>query len=181
MAMYATPAELASYLQRDLDTSTATLVLTIASDLFAERANTRFEANSTTYSVASVDGTANYRLYLPHTPVTAVSAVRINGVAITDYTRIGSVLYRSIGFGYCRAFPPDLIEVDYTHGYASVPDNVKGAVLETAAAAYCGPDITVLSESIDDYSIKTAPNTGGIQLSSAAAALADYYRGVLVA
>jgi hypothetical protein len=181
MAMYATPAELASYLQRDLDTSSATLALTIASDLFAERANTRFEANSTTYSVASVDGTANYRIYLPHTPVTAVSAVRINGVAITDYTRIGSVLYRLIGFGYYWAFPPDLIEVDYTHGYTSVPDSVKGYVLESAAMAYDNPDPAATSESIDDYSVKTAPNLGGIMLSPAAAALADYYRGVLVA
>jgi hypothetical protein len=34
MAMYATVSELASFLKQDVDTSTATLALTIASDLF---------------------------------------------------------------------------------------------------------------------------------------------------
>jgi hypothetical protein len=181
MAMYATVSELASFLKQDVDTSTATLALTIASDLFADRANTRFESNTATYSVASIDGTANYRIYLPHTPVTAVSAVRVNGVAITDYTRIGNVLYRLIGFGFQWAFPPDLIEVDYTYGETVVPDKVKGEVLETAGAIYSSPDITVVSEQIDDYSVKTAANAGGFQLSPAAKDLADWYRGALVA
>lgn len=181
MAMYATAAELASFLQQDVDTSTATLALTIASDLFADRAGVRFEATSTTYSVPSTDGTANYRVYLPHTPVTAVSAVRVNGVAITDYTRIGNVLYRLIGFGFRWAFPPDLIEVDYTHGETVVPDKVKGVVLETAGTIYSSPDITVVSESIDDYSVRTSPTAGGFQLSPAAKDLADWYRGALVA
>lgn len=181
MAMYATPSELASYLQKDVDTATATLVLTIASDLFANRANTRFEANSVTYSVPSTDGTANYRIYLPHTPVTAVSAVRINGTAITDFTRIGNVLYRLIGFGFCWAFPPDLIEVDYTHGYTTVPDEVKGAVLETAAQAYDVPVSAVVGESIDDYAVKYATAGGGLQLTPSARDLASMYRGTLVA
>lgn len=181
MAMYATASELASFLKQDVDTSTATLALTIASDLFAERANTRFESNSATYQVASVDGTANYRLYLPHTPVIAVSAVRVNGVAVTDYTLVGNVLYRLVGWGFQWAFPPDVIEVDYTYGMTSVPDLVKGAVLETAGAIYMSPDITVAEEAIDDYSVKTALNTGGFSLSPSAEKIADLYRGVLVA
>lgn len=179
--MYATPADLASFLKQDVDTSTATQALEIASELFAGRSRTRFEETSTTYTVPSIDGTANYRIYLPHTPVIAVSEVRINGVAITDYTRIGSVLYRLVGFGFMYAFPPDLVEVDYTHGYTAVPDDVKGAVLESAAMAYENPNPATVAEAIDDYSVKTAPNLGGIQLSPAAQALADYYAGVLVA
>jgi hypothetical protein len=179
--MYATVAELASFLKQDVDTSTATLALTISSSLFALRARTRFEANTTTYAVPSTDGTANYRIELPHTPVISVSQVRINGAAITDYTLINNTLYRLLGFGFQWAFPPDLIEVDYSYGYTTVPDDVKGAVLETAGAAYMGPDLTTAAEMIDDYSIKMAPNTGGIQLSPAAQALADFYAGVLVA
>jgi hypothetical protein len=181
MAMYATADELETYLQRDLDTTIAELALTIASDLFADRSGTRFEATSATYTTPSTHGTAVYRIYLPHTPVSAVAAVRVNGVAVTDYIRIGSVLYRQAGFGYCWSFPPDLIEVDYTHGETTVPDAVKGAVLETAGAIYSSPDITVVSESIDDYSVRTSPTTGGFQLSPAAKDLADWYRGALVA
>jgi hypothetical protein len=91
------------------------------------------------------------------------------------------VLYRLIGFGFQWAFPPDLIEVDYTYGETVVPDKVKGAVLETAGAIYSSPDITVVSEQIDDYSVKTAANAGGFHLSPAAKDLADWYRGALVA
>lgn len=181
MAMYASAADLASFLKQDVDTSTATLALTIASDLFAERANTRFESHTATYTVASVDGTANYRIYLPRSPVTAVSEVRINGTVITDYTVVGNVLYRLIGLGFQWAFPPDVIEVDYTYGETVVPDLVKGVVLETAGAIYSSPDITIAAEQIDDYSVKNATNAGGFQLSPAAKDLADWYRGTLVA
>jgi hypothetical protein len=73
------------------------------------------------------------------------------------------------------------VEIDYTHGFVSVPDDVKGAVLESAAAAYSSPDVTVKSESIDDYSVSSAANSGGVMLSPAAMQLADYYAGVLVA
>lgn len=181
MAMYATAAQLAGFLKQDVDIFTAEQALTIASDLFAARANTRFEPHTATYAVASVDGTANYRIYLPHIPVTAVSAVRINGTAVTDYTLVGNALYRLIGFGFQWAFPPDLIEVDYTYGETVVPDQVKGAVLETAGAIYSSPDITTASEAIDDYSFKSNPNSGGFQLSPAARDLADWYRGALIA
>lgn len=180
--MYATAEELASYLQQDVDTSSATLTLQTASQLFSVRANTWFAPTTVTYQVAA----SGWRqLTLPFRPVTAVSAVRIINDAgttvITDYRRIKSVLYRLAGFGTPFAFPPDLLEVDLTHGYATVPDDVKGAVLETAGAAYSSPDVTTKSESIDDYSITSAANSGGVMLSPAAATLADLYRGTLAA
>lgn len=176
--MYATPSELASYLQQDVDTSTATLVLQICSELFAKRAHTRFESTAATCSRPGVNA---FEIVLPFQPLIAVSAVRIKGVAVTDYTVIGPSVYRRLGFGSWWAFPPDLIEIDYTHGYTTVPDDVKGAVLESAGAAYSSPDITVKSESIDDYSVSSAANSGGVMLSPAAQILADYYAGALVA
>jgi hypothetical protein len=175
---YATPSDLASYLKQDIDTSTATLALQVASQLFVDAAHTRWESNSTTYSQP---GTNAYQIVLPNIPVIAVSAVRIAGVTVTDYTVIAGSVYRRLAFGNWWRFPPDLVEVDYTYGYTSVPDDVKGAVLETAGAAYMSPDITVASEQIDDYVVKSALRTGGFQLSEAAAALAAYYAGVLVA
>ena len=183
--MYATVAELASYLKQDVDTSTATLALTIASDLFAERAHTRFEPHSTTYTKPGYGGA---EIVMPFAPLIAVQAVRITGfsgavVTLTpdiDYTVIEQSLFRRVGFGVPWRFPPDKIEVDYTYGYTTVPDLVKGAVLETAGAAYVNPDITTVSESIDDYSVKSAPNSGGFMLSPSARDLADFYAGVLV-
>lgn len=178
--MYATVAELASFLKQDVDTSTATLAIQIASDLFAARAHTRFEPHSTTYSKP---GYGSSELVMPFAPLIAVTAVRINGVTlvpVTDYTVIEQSLYRRVGFGVPWRFPPDLVEVDYTFGETTVPDVVKGVILETAGATYMNPDITTKSESIDDYSVSTAPNLGGFSLSPAAQALADWYAGPLV-
>lgn len=180
--MYATVAELASYLQQDVDTSSATLALQTTSQLFSTRANTMFTATTVTYQT---QGTGRRQLWLPYRPVTAVSAVRIindaGTITITDYRRIKNVLHRLAGFGTPCAYPPDLLEVDLTHGYSTVPDDVKGAVLESAGAAYSSPDITIKSESIDDYSVTSAANSGGVMLSPAAEKLADWYRGTFAA
>jgi hypothetical protein len=180
--MYATAAELASFLQKDLDTSSATLAIQIASQLFSTRACTMFAPTSITYQVI---GQGYWQLRLPFDPIISVSAVRIVGqvstVTITDYSRIKTVLYRLAGFGVPGMYPPDMVEVDLIHGYATAPDDVKGVVLETAAAAYSSPDTTVVQEMIDDYSIKSSATAGGMQLSPSAQMLADLYRGTIAA
>lgn len=187
--MYCTVTELGNFIHQDLssapNTASATLVIQIASERFAKAAHTRFESTAATYSQP---GTNAFQIVLPFQPLIAVQQVRITPfgatpqiLATTEYSVIGPSLYRRIGFGNWWRFPPDLVEVDYTHGYTAVPDDVKGAVLESAAIAYDNPDPATTSESIDDYSIRTAPNLGGIMLSPSAQALADYYAGALVA
>lgn len=178
--MYATPAELASYLKQDVDTSTATLVLQLASEMFAKAAGTRFEATSVTYQPPQGGG-GYTELVLPFWPIISINAVRVAGVTVTDYTRIGQILYRAARWGGWYAFIPPLVEVDLTHGYTSAGDDVKGAVLETAATAYSSPDPSTVSESIDDYSVRTAANIGGMMLTPAAEKLATFYRGAIVA
>lgn len=180
--MYATPADLASFLQMDLDTSSATLALQVASQMFSTRANTMFAPTATTYQVI---GQGAWQLYLPFRPVISVEEVRIVGAlgttVITDWTRIKTVLYRLIGFGLPGAFPPDMVEVDLHYGYATAGDDVKGVVLESAGGAYSNPDVTSASESIDDYSVKRFANLGGVSLSATAKTLADLYRGTIAA
>lgn len=178
MVQYATAVELAGYLQQDIDTYTATLILTTASSLFSNEADTMFAATTVTYEKV---GDGSRILVLPFKPVTAISAVRIAGVAVTDYTRIRSTLYRTTGFGNGWAFPPEKVEVDLTHGYATVPDDVKIAVLETAAQAYTTPVGAVISEKIDDYAVRYATEGGGIRLTDSAMALAAGYRGQFLA
>lgn len=176
MAMYATPSELASYLQQDLDTATATLVLQVVSARFAELAHTRFEVTAVTYRTL-IYGSPT--LVLPFWPIVGVTAVRVNGVAVLDYTRVDGTLYRVARFGSCWSFPPDVAEADLTHGFAAAPDDVKGAVLESAGLAYQNPD-RVMSESIDDYQVRYAAENGGVRLSVGAVDLAEYYAGVAV-
>jgi hypothetical protein len=177
MALYATASELASYLQKDLDTSSATLVLTVASGRFAYEADTAFSATTVTYS-AIADGCDV--IELPYKPVTAVSQVRVNSVVITGWTLRLNCLYRTAGFGYRFAYPPDQVDVDLTYGYTAVPDAVKGAVLEMAAQAYDVPVGAITGETIDDYAVRYATTGGGLQLTSSAADLAASYRGLLI-
>jgi hypothetical protein len=179
--MYATATELATFLKQDVDTSTAELAIQLASQMFSTRANTMFADTLTTYQT---QGGPYRELYLPFAPVSAVSEVRIinsssGTTVVTDYTRIKSVLYRLVGFGLC-VFPPDLVEVDLTYGYTVCPDDVKGAVLESAGGAYMSPDVTTKSESLDDYSVSYAQNLGGVSLTPSAQALADLYRGSII-
>lgn len=148
MAMYATPTELAGYLQKDLDTYSATQALTLASGEFAAAADTAFSATTVTWPTQGGPGTD---IEIPYRPATAVSQVRLNGSVITGWTLRHNALWRSTGFGTWYAFPPDLVEVDLTYGYTTVPDAVKLAVLEIAAGIYEHPDSTLQSESIDDY------------------------------
>lgn len=175
MAQYATASELASYLKQDLDTSTATLALQVASAEFSRLADTWWTAQAVTYQV---EGRWSWVLDLPYRPVIDVDEVRINGAVITDWTRINERLYRTGGFG-SRAFPPDSVEVDLTYGYTVVPDDVKGAVLEIAGLAYQNPD-RLVSEAIDDYTVRFGVDAGGLQVSAGAALLARTYRGVNV-
>lgn len=178
MVQYATATELAGYLQEDVDTYTATQVLTLASGQFSQAACTWFAATSATYVTMGTRCTA---IALPFRPVTAVTAVRINGVSVTGFTLVKNTVYRVTGFGTSCVIPPDEIEIDLTHGYTSVPDDVKAAVLETAAAAYSVPVAAVVGESIDDYQVRYSASGGGVQLTQSARALAEQYRGSLIA
>lgn len=179
MATYASASDLASFLQQDVDTATATLALTKATALFDQRSKSHWGGTlSTTYSKAR---SGEPEIILPFAPLVAVSQVRINGVVLaTGYTVIEQSVYRRIGWGRWSAFPPDLIEIDYTYGYAAITDDVSAAVLETAAAAYAHPDPATTSEKIDDYAVSLAATGGGMKLTTSAAALADWYSGALV-
>jgi hypothetical protein len=176
VALYATPTELAGYLQQDLDTYSATQALTLASAEFSRVAQTVFSATSVTWS-SIVDGCTE--LQLPFNDVTAVSAVRINGVTVTGWTLRLGALYRAAGFGYQCAFPPSLADVDLTYGQTAVPDDAKLGVLEIASGVYEHPEGWI-SEAIDDYVVRYDPEK---KISPAGRPWQDVaadYRGLLI-
>lgn len=182
MTMYATPSDLASFLQQDLDTATATLVLTKVSGLFDSRARTHWGGTAST--TFAKPGYGKRELVMPYHPLVAVSAVRVAGVTLStsDYAVIEQSVFRRIGFGVPWRYPPDLVEVDYTYGYpGTVPDDVASAVLESAALAYSNPS-GAMREQIDDYTVQyqSGPE-GGLRLTNAARELADAYAGPLIA
>lgn len=171
MTSLATASDLASYLQQDLDTSTATLVLSIASAELEAAADTKFSSTSATYTV---EGTGQQSISLPRYPIIAVQSVTVDGVAVTDYTRIGSNLYRILRFGGTSPYAAAVV-VTFTYGYVTVPDDVKSAVLEMAAQAYVNPTLA-MREQIDDYSVQRSVSIGGVGLTPRAATVAGRYR-----
>ena len=80
--------------------------------------------------LAVLEGTYGRRLLLRQRPVTAVAVVTIDGRTVEDYrwTRRGW-LCRLDGWGG----PDAAVVVEYDHGYALAPDDLR-AVTETAAA-----------------------------------------------
>lgn len=184
--MYATASELAGYMKKDLDTYTAELALTVTSAEFSRVADTWWAQQTTTYKTPGVGQRA---IVLPYNPVVSVSAVRIDAVAVTDYKLVRQTVYRQAGFGlWYAAFgatgawfgpPPADVQIDLTYGYAAPTDDVKGAVLEAAAAVYGSPDSTVTAESVDDYTVRYLQL--GRKLTPGAQALAELLRGPLVA
>lgn len=178
MAQYATTEQLAGYLQQDVDTYTATLVLQMASGAFSQAANTWWEPTAATYTRLGTTCTA---IKLPYRPVTSVSQVRINGVVVTGWTLRKNILYREAGFGTSLSTIPDEVEIDLIHGYQTPTDDVVGAVLEVGGAGYSVPVSAVAGESIDDYQVRYTAAGGGIQLTESAARLAEQYRGTFAA
>lgn len=178
MAMYATAAELASSLQKDLDTASANQALERASERFSRRARKRWAATAGTWTT-----TATYKttMRIPYRNVTAVTAIKVNGVAVpVDYTLRGGVVYRDLGFGDPYAWPADEVVFEFTYGEAAAPWDVKDAVLSLAGELYEHPDPSAVAESIDDYSIRY--DGKALELSGRDwREVADHYRGLLVA
>lgn len=176
MAMYATPSQLAGFLQADLDTYSATQALETATAEFVRRARRRWDSTAGSWSTTATFASS---LLIPYRNVTAITAVKVNGVAIAvDYTLRNGSVYRDAGFGNPYASPPDQVTVEFMYGLSVVPDDVKLAVLGCAAELYNNVS-GVSAETIDDYRVEFSgtPVTAGRDWRE----VADYYRGLLVA
>lgn len=97
------------------------------------------------------------RLTLPGQPVTAVSAVSVDGVAVTDYKLRSGALTRPCGFADGSA-----VDVTYTHGLAAVPADIVDLVCRMVGQALVKfrqspeaalADKPVIQERIGDYSV----------------------------
>lgn len=141
--MLATPSDLASALQQDLDTSTATLALEVATGRIQSVLGYRV-LQETDVTVV-LDG-GNRTIYLPGRPVVSVGAVTTTDYLGTVETPILGTDYRVRGnrliwSGYGRVWP-EMVSVVYTYGYlvAAVPQVIRGVCLAAAGRVYSNPD-----------------------------------------
>jgi hypothetical protein len=124
-------------------------------------------AISETTDTVVLEGGRDLRLALPGPPVTAVSAVEIDGSAVTDWRLTSGVLWRPCGWQPNCA--PSEVTVTYTHGLPTVPADIVDLVCRLAAKSLVAlrstPDGTgmaetpLVSERIGDYSAVYRYNT----------------------
>jgi hypothetical protein len=160
--MLVTAPELASFLQKDLDTASATLSIEIATGLVqgaAEQRIVRVVDDTVTLDLDEHD--CGLWLNLPERPVISVGAVLVGATAVTDFTtqlRRGR-LYRAYGWRSATLpswSAPSTVTVTYTHGYADGDQKLQSARAATfALAAVAYENATgATSEQIDDYAVR---------------------------
>ncbi|HEY9474266.1 MAG TPA: hypothetical protein VIS06_10495, partial [Mycobacteriales bacterium] len=103
-------------------------------------------------------------LRLPAGPVTAVTSVLMDGVAVTDWTLTADgVLFRVVGW-QAHHHIPSTVTVTYTHGLVQVPEDIVDLVCRMVTAGLValrseqdGTGLAaspgVVQERVDDYSV----------------------------
>lgn len=160
---FATNAELEDWLGYALDASEAdraTLILEVATATI--QAHTRQTISEVATDAVELQGTWEHVLELPERPVTAVTSVSVDGVAQTvtdDYLVVKNELRRpnaeyhnwqmpsndfypftKTGWGG----PSSIVAVTYTHGFSTVPDDVKGVCLQLATRNWSNPEAVAM-------------------------------------
>lgn len=160
--MLATPEDLASLLGlvwADLDEAqqaSLTMLVEIGTAVVQAEVGQRLVA--VTDDAITLLGTTDAWLDLPQRPVTAVSAVTLDGDTVEEgtgtgqYRRFGARLWRSCGWAP-SSLEPSTVTVAYSHGYASDAQELqlaRGAVLAVVRDWAANPGAAT-SLRIDDY------------------------------
>jgi hypothetical protein len=157
----ATAAQLNLALGEEIDASTAAVWLNAATAVVQEAAGQRIAR--VLGDVITLTGTTDSWLQLPQIPVTAVTAVLLDGEALTagqagasaeTYRLRGSRLWRGCGWQQYQGEPSE-VTVTCDHGYADGDQELelaRSAVLGLAKRGYTSGD-GVTREAIDDYQV----------------------------
>lgn len=184
MAAFATIPELQAFMGEDFDAARADLA-ELALDLAtgAIRNFTGQHIELVIDDTVTLDGTGRSVLFLPETPVTEVTSITVAGTALAyvsgnyefTWTPAGMVGRRGVSWGT----EPQSIVVVYSHGYATIPDDVRSVCLSVAARGMSNP-LGLRSESVGSYSYSVAvPATGvptGLSLNDAEQDMLRSYR-----
>ena len=132
--------------------------LGVASAAVREAAGT---AITRTTSTLTLEGVPGQRLTLPGPPIVSVDAVAVDGRTVTDWRLRSERLWRAAGWS---GIEPSEVEVTYTHGLLSVPDDIIDLVCRAVAVALVAyrsedggtglaADKEITSERLGDWSV----------------------------
>jgi len=161
MAAFATAAELASFLQvASVDTASANQALNIASQAIRDYCG--WSISQETVTSKTLDGTGERSIWLPTLLLTAVASVVEDGTTLTVTTDYDWTSYGRLVRNGCWPRTARSVVVTYTHGYATVPDSVKGVCLAAAGRRYQNPS-SLRSYTVGSVSEAfTQPATGSV-------------------
>jgi hypothetical protein len=181
--MLATPADLASALQRDVDTASATLALEVTTAVVQVGAGGQRIVRATSTDEVLYGGPDRV-LRLPQQPVISVASVSYGGVLLTQGTASGTWrlakhgIWRDLGWAGYSWEGPVQVAVTYTHGYDPAGSDSdkqqlqlgRGFTLSLARGLFTNPDGTI-REQIDDYSVAYAEASAALDASPSMRAL----------
>ena len=164
--MLATPAQLASAMQQDLDLASAELALQGATAEVQDATGQRL--------IRVVDEQVNLpatpgrvALMLPQQPVVSVASVTAYGQPVTGWELVDGQLERLTGwFGLPGATSAwsSRVTVVYTHGFAVIPQKLVDVTLRLASERYSvTTGLPLVSMQVDDYAERYA-DTGDREL-----------------
>lgn len=176
--MWPTVEDFGNYLQQEIaleQEASAELALNLAAGAIRGEARQVFDRVEDDEVV--LKRTMNGILLLPELPVEEVSVVTeedINLVDVTDFTWSEFGILERAG----RVWLPP-VSVTYTHGFAEIPDDVRGLCLAIAARTFGNPE-GLPREQMSSYAIsypQAAFNLGAtVQLTDPEKRMLDRYR-----
>jgi hypothetical protein len=160
----ASPSDLASLLQRDVDTASATLAVEIGTAVVQAACGGRRIVRVVGDS-EEVWGGNDRVLRLKNAPIVSVASVTYGGSTLTQGTASGTWrrarygIWRDLGWTECSA-EPSPVTVVYTHGFDPAGSDAdkqalqlgRGAVLSLARGLFENGS-GVVREQIDDYAV----------------------------
>jgi hypothetical protein len=175
--MLATPEDLASLLQHDVDTASATLAIEICTAVVQAACGGRRIVRVVDDS-EEVWGGSDRILRLKNAPIVSVTSVTYGGVLLSEGTASGTWrrakygIWRDLGWTEC-SLEPSPVTVVYTHGLLAGDQGLqlgRGAVLGLSRGLFENPT-GVVREQIDDYSVAYAEAQAALDASPALKAL----------
>lgn len=154
--LLASAADLRNLLDETEDTLSddkAEVVLRISSA--AVRVAARQTITAVTNETITLMGDPGRWFDLPQRPVIDVTSVKIDGAAVSDWTRFGNRLWRRCGWEVCLG-EPAAVEVVYSHGLQDWDDRLGYAsgIALTLAAKLFSNVVGATGMSIDDFTVQ---------------------------
>lgn len=157
--MLASLEDLASALQRDVDTASATLALEVSTAVVQAAAGQRIVR--VVDEAVTVYGGTDRLLVVPGRPIISVTSVTYGVTLLSQGTVSGTWrlapggIWRDVGWTDCP-WEPSPVTVVRSYGYAPGAQDLqlgRGVALSLARGLFANPDGTV-SEKIDDYAVQ---------------------------